>query len=615
MPGISYSIGLDAKSYIEGMKQVTRTTSETDGVVRMKFQAMQHAATELGATVALLKKVYPEAAEHIVRLQSAVDKQAAAQVKAATSTRNTGQAMLTTGRAVQDLQFGIAGVLNNIEGLVVALGGTAGLAGVLTLVGVGISMLLPLLRSQADESANAAAETRKLAIDADNAAESLRKEAASFGASEAAAAKYRQRMAELETAHDKANSVLQQRQKLLEATKTAELSLMDAQADKDIAQVEESRQRGVIDDQEAERRKAKINADRDAARQKGEAEIQTGRIAVARGQANAARVKAGRLAVLDTNELQAGAGLLNSKDRALAEADKAAGEAGVKAANTREEMARKKIEELESNYGPAGRNGNRGPDITAEVEELKRQIAVAKKEREESSALWRTAADKLREDKAARERTGLGSREELNSRHAERTRDIESLNNKTAEAQTEVEAMKVQRAAAEKAAGIKAQTAAQITGTKVLSLDQRDFDERNRAKIEADLKQEDDKAKAAATDPQSFSFAPAPPPRRASMRQNTAQFRAAHGDGGMRNQFSGLNSGWLYGRAPSGAALDAHTGRAQERLAKEGEAAGGQRKAEAADQGQQRRDAVLKKLLSEVSDIKNSLKNTRAPSQ
>jgi len=115
--------------------------------------------------------------------------------------------------------------------------------------------------------------------------------------------------------------------------------------------------------------------------------------------------------------------------------------------------------------------------------------------------------------------------------------------------------------------------------------------------------------------PQSFSFAPAAAPRPPSKRQNTAQFRAAHGDGGMRNQFSGLNSGWLYGRAPSGAALDAHTGRAQERVAKEGEAAGGQRKAEAADQGQQRRDAVLKKLLTEVSDIKNSLKNTRAPSQ
>lgn len=58
----------------------------------------------------------------------------------------TGQALLQSGRAVQDFfQGGIGGVLNNIEGVTMALGGPAGLAGALTVVGVAASILGPHL--------------------------------------------------------------------------------------------------------------------------------------------------------------------------------------------------------------------------------------------------------------------------------------------------------------------------------------------------------------------------------------------------------------------------------------------------------------------------------------
>lgn len=48
-----------------------------------------------------------------------------------------GMAVLQTAQAVDDLQYGFKGVLNNIPGLVMSLGGGAGLAGVLALVAVG----------------------------------------------------------------------------------------------------------------------------------------------------------------------------------------------------------------------------------------------------------------------------------------------------------------------------------------------------------------------------------------------------------------------------------------------------------------------------------------------
>jgi hypothetical protein len=55
-----------------------------------------------------------------------------------------GQAALQSGRIVQDFaQGGVGGILNNIEGFTQALGGGAGLAGILTIVGVGLALLKP----------------------------------------------------------------------------------------------------------------------------------------------------------------------------------------------------------------------------------------------------------------------------------------------------------------------------------------------------------------------------------------------------------------------------------------------------------------------------------------
>ena len=74
--------------------------------------------------------------------EKAVDGLRTATDKAEKSTRNIGRSALETGRVVQDFaQGGIGGIVNNLEGLARALGGGPGLAGVLTLVGVGFLLL------------------------------------------------------------------------------------------------------------------------------------------------------------------------------------------------------------------------------------------------------------------------------------------------------------------------------------------------------------------------------------------------------------------------------------------------------------------------------------------
>ena len=55
--------------------------------------------------------------------------------------RGLGMAALETSRAVDDLQYGLAGVVNNIPGLVMALGGGAGLTAAISLAAVGVNQL------------------------------------------------------------------------------------------------------------------------------------------------------------------------------------------------------------------------------------------------------------------------------------------------------------------------------------------------------------------------------------------------------------------------------------------------------------------------------------------
>lgn len=65
--------------------------------------------------------------------------------KLSTHGNNPGMAVLELSRGLEDLQYGVRGVLNNIPPLVLSLGGSAGLAGVISIVAVAASQLFSFL--------------------------------------------------------------------------------------------------------------------------------------------------------------------------------------------------------------------------------------------------------------------------------------------------------------------------------------------------------------------------------------------------------------------------------------------------------------------------------------
>ena len=74
----------------------------------------------------------------------------------APTTRNNAQALLLFSQGFEDAQYGIRGVLNNIPGLIIAMGGTAGLAGAISIAAVSLSQILPLFTKTEEKASDMA---------------------------------------------------------------------------------------------------------------------------------------------------------------------------------------------------------------------------------------------------------------------------------------------------------------------------------------------------------------------------------------------------------------------------------------------------------------------------
>lgn len=82
------------------------------------------------------------------------------------STRNSSQALLLFSQGFEDAAYGIRGVLNNIPGLVIALGGTPGLAGAISIAAVSLSAILPLFTETAEKAADMSDKINEIATNA-----------------------------------------------------------------------------------------------------------------------------------------------------------------------------------------------------------------------------------------------------------------------------------------------------------------------------------------------------------------------------------------------------------------------------------------------------------------
>lgn len=138
---LQYTLELNTRATGTGAKQ---TADDMQRLARINEQANDKARVSEFA--------YYDLDKAIGQTNRSTATYTAGQTQVQTSTRNSAQALLMFSQGFEDAQYGIRGVLNNIPGLIFAMGGGAGLAGAISLAAVGLSQIIPLFQKTKEES-------------------------------------------------------------------------------------------------------------------------------------------------------------------------------------------------------------------------------------------------------------------------------------------------------------------------------------------------------------------------------------------------------------------------------------------------------------------------------
>ncbi|MGE9267633.1 MAG: hypothetical protein ACQKBY_06015 [Verrucomicrobiales bacterium] len=193
-----------------------------------------------------------EAYESTKKLTSGMRRMGPAMRQTERGGRNAGLAVLEFSRAVEDAQYGIRGVLNNIPQLVMLLGAGGGLAGAISLVAVGLATLGPKLVEFFSKTKDEAERVAEAAANVKTTIEGVaRAEARYFEQSEKG---YNAKAADLQ----KTISLHDQELKAIQRKYREEMARADADAGIALAETDLAEETGEITAEEAEKRRIDI---------------------------------------------------------------------------------------------------------------------------------------------------------------------------------------------------------------------------------------------------------------------------------------------------------------------------------------------------------------------
>jgi chromosome segregation ATPase len=125
---IRFETQADTRSIKELKEEIKRLEDEVEKAAA-NSEKFQETAAQLGTTRARLKELTSQAVAY-----------ARGADQAKHSTRQFGAGILELSRGIEDAQYGIRGILNNIPGTITAFGGSAGLAGVVSIAAVALAV-------------------------------------------------------------------------------------------------------------------------------------------------------------------------------------------------------------------------------------------------------------------------------------------------------------------------------------------------------------------------------------------------------------------------------------------------------------------------------------------
>ncbi|MBV33086.1 MAG: hypothetical protein CMK36_06560 [Porticoccaceae bacterium] len=241
-----------AREAEKGIKKVGRTAIDTDRAL----DNVEDSAADLRRELDKIDGLDPKIRTDVDKLAGSLEKtavsgrqMATAQGKNAKSTKNAGLAALEFSRAVEDAQYGMRGVLNNIPQLVQFMGGGAGLAGAISLAAVGLTQLVEALSRSGKEISNLSMIV-EVARDQIN---ELYKIAAKDGTSA-----MRAQIAAVVSSLDDQSSALARNTNLIQKKRQAELELAKITQDLELQEIARAEGALEISPQEADERRKQL---------------------------------------------------------------------------------------------------------------------------------------------------------------------------------------------------------------------------------------------------------------------------------------------------------------------------------------------------------------------
>ena len=154
----SLSTGTGAKVTADGVDAVAMATDR----LNKKQAALNAEFSAVSDRFDVTRTAYYDLGAEVERTRKPLEKMPEANNQVRVSSRNTSMALLELSRGFEDAQYGIRGVLNNIPSLVLSLGGTAGLAGAISIGAVALSQIIPLFTSSGESASETADKIKEL---------------------------------------------------------------------------------------------------------------------------------------------------------------------------------------------------------------------------------------------------------------------------------------------------------------------------------------------------------------------------------------------------------------------------------------------------------------------
>jgi len=375
-------------------------------------------------------KATQQAEQAVKRLDDEVKRHNVTQERARTSTGNFGNSMQIAAQAADDFQYSFAAGANQLGQFAQSIGIGAGVAGMVTLLGVGISQAIKHVDLFGTEAAEAAVKQNQLARAADGAAGAARRAAEDYATAKGYLDEHAEKMEMIADRYDRAREAVDGYVKAREAERRLAMAEADAAADLETAQVEQQVRDGTLTKQEGEAKIREIKRRHAGTRFDSEEQSKKDREKADRDIAEANRLKA--------RDLEANASAKDaSKENVLPSTERDLLEKRQKAATERRKAA-------EADFKAAEERVTKDPTkFVAGMIEKERDKAAAQRRAEIAQKEEATTAEALERDRKARLRlgdtTGSMSRESLEKEIKEQREEAEKLRREAAQLETGAE--------------------------------------------------------------------------------------------------------------------------------------------------------------------------------